>query len=233
MSLGFHSFLLLLCGAALIAWVRLGWSGTTEQRRRVALSAVILVLLVEVSWTYLRVYRFGIPWRDNLPLHISDFALLWVLVGLLTESRLSKSLSYFAGISGATLGLFFPHIQEPEPFRLVAILRFFFTHGLILAAAGYLSVGLHFRPKASDFKRAYAITILYGISLIPLNTWLGTNYFYTQTPPGNMPLWMHHLPQPVYFAGACAFFLGLFILLYVARRWLPADPNSDLGGRGD
>jgi len=170
------------------------------------------LILVEVFWTLFRVYNLHSPWRQNLPLHISDFSFICLVLGLLSQRILFCNLTLLIGVPVAFLAMAFPVISEIGAWRTIAIIRFYTTHSAIFLGGLYF-----FRlsdlspPDFRKFHQAYLVTMGYGVALIPLNKFLSTNYFFTQYPPNSLPLPLHRLPWSVYFPSACLFFYFLFL----------------------
>lgn len=172
----------------------------------------LFLLSVEGFWTAFRVFYLQSPWPQNLPLHISDFSFFCLVLALCTQKKFFCTLTLLIGVPVAFLAMAFPVISEFGLWRIISALRFYFIHGAIFFGGLYFFwksiVGY---PNGLTFHRTYFITMGYGMALIPINTRLSTNYFFTQYPPQSLPLVLRSLPWDVYFPSACLFFYLLFL----------------------
>jgi uncharacterized membrane protein YwaF len=139
-----------------------------------------------------------------------------LLLGMATRKKVFANLAYFMATFGVSLALFFPKIFEVGAIRNISILRFWLAHILTFGSGFYLTFGIRQYPRFKEFLTTYGIVLAYGFCLIPINNALGTNYFYANFPPPQIPAWGQGLPQLVYSLGFAGFFFIPFFVL-----WLP------------
>jgi hypothetical integral membrane protein (TIGR02206 family) len=155
---------------------------------------------------------------EALPLHLCDLSLLLAPVVLLTARRPAYELLYFWGIGGAAQSLATPTLIDGFPAR--TCICFFVGHTLIIASALYTTVVMRLRPVPRSLPRVWLITTTYGLLILPVNVWLGTNYLYIAGKPLTPSLldWLGPWPwyilslQPIVVAVILVCYLPFFVL---------------------
>jgi len=188
--------------------------------RVVRLSLVALIVLL-VGFEMAMAIREGwFDWRLFLPLELCDVALVLAVVALLVPRRALAEVLYFWSASGSVLAMLTPIV--PWAFPRWEFVVFFALHGLVLAAALVLVVGLGLTPRPGAPIRVVVVTLAWTAIVAALNLALDANHMFLRRKPSVPTLldWMG--PWPVYIGTAAMVALVLFWLLALPfrRTWL-------------
>ena len=222
----YHFFWLGLTAVFVIACInmkRLPLDSRWHLVLRVALFA--LLVINEVSWFTYKYIVAQVPFVKNLPLHLCDLAFLTMLFTLATDRKLFAELAYYMGVVGALLAVCFPSISETGDIRLIAEIRYFLTHILLVGGGFYFTFGRQYRPKIGAVLRSYLFIHLYALLVTPFNLSLGTNYFYTLSAPKQLG-WIHQYPHWLFLVVVSLVFLCVFSLLHLPFMWRRRQPAS-------
>ncbi len=199
-----------------ISYKRIDQSLPAGKRAHRRFQWIMFSLLVanELWWFLTQRFALHQPFVNNLPLHLCDFAFFLVLAGILFRRKTIYELAYYLGVSGAVMALAFPNISETGAIRPIATIRFFLTHGILVAMGFYFTLGQRFYPKINAVTKSYITLHLY-LLVIGLIDWvMGQNYFYLITPPEH-PAFLRQMPSFLFFSGFSTVFLSLFLLLHI------------------
>jgi len=137
------------------------------------------------------------PWEIWLPFHMCQIANFLIAYALLSGKRgLLIDVIYFWTFGGASMAMLTPDIAWgwPDPNYIM----FMVTHGLLLGGALFFTIVEGYRPYRSSIWRAFRLSVLVMVAMIPLNHLVGgqANYFYLRYPPvaGSV---MDFLPEPL------------------------------------
>lgn len=193
-----HLVALGLLIAAMFWMVRTFADADDATRQRARLTIAALLWGQEISY---HLWRFSIgEWTPvtMLPFHLCSAAVWLGGFALLTNSRALAEYLYFFALAGATQALLTPDIG-PYTFPHYRFWQFFVSHGLIVTSAVWLTFVERFAPSARSLLRAIAVTIVYGVAVLGINTLLGSNYLFVSRKPDTasaldlMPPWPHYL----------------------------------------
>lgn len=148
------------------------------------------------GWVLLAIALFQTVWfllpnnwniHSSLPLHYSDLLRFITAIALIWQVRWAAAVAYYWGL---TLNL--QAIITPHPSMLVGPSVEFFLywalHVFVFAAPLVLVWGIGFRPQWKDFTLTYLLAIGWAILVMPINSWLGTNYGFVNHPPDGASL---------------------------------------------
>jgi hypothetical integral membrane protein (TIGR02206 family) len=176
------------------------------------------VFLNELAWTIYRAMWLDVPWRGNLPLHLCDIAVFSLLIVLAAPRAKLIDFNFFIGFPGAWLANLLPSIGENgEVLRYVAEGRFYLTHACISGVAAYFTIGLGHRCSFKSFLWTYVATMAYAGIAYVINTFLDTNYFFINQPPG-FPHWIAELPYWLYVTMFVAFYFVVMLTGYLLQN---------------
>lgn len=146
-----------------------------------------------IGWQVFATAWYLVHWdvQVSLPLHVCDLAAWIAPVALWSQWRWARSLLYFWAIALSTQAFFTPVVQDGVG-RLEFWL-FWVGHLQIVGSAIYDAVVLGYRPRARDFAFASAALLVYGVAMLGLNLWLGTNYGYVGRGNPSAPTVIDHL----------------------------------------
>jgi len=175
---------------------------------RLALAAAIVAL---AAFEFSVGAREGwLSWVAVLPLELCDAALVLAVITLVVPRRAAAEVVYFWAVSGGVLAMLTPDLAWDFPRWEFVV--FFGLHGLVLAGALLLVLGLGLRPRAGAPLRVWAITLAWTAFVGLVDAAFGTNYMYLRRkPPSATPLdWMG--PWPLYVPVGAVLAFALFLL---------------------
>lgn len=188
-----------------------------EDQFRTTIGVFVLLLVPALSW--MDIYNTGGNIRFILPFQLCSFAFMLSGLMMIRKSRSLFSVVYFMGLIGGIAGLFIPAWDiDPTSFRYW---EFYSGHSLIIINSFYLIFVHRFEVTSRDYIKGLVITSLIGLSTIPVNATLGTNYFFSWNGPSELGL--QSLVHPLYYfiwQGALAGAFGIFYLPWVARSFI-------------
>ena len=103
-------------------------------------------------------------WKQALPFQLCDWAMVTIIVALLTRRHRWTEVSYFWGIGGTFQAILTPNLQVDFPD--IRAISFFVGHGGIVAGVIYLLVARRFRPTLGSVWRTLAWSQLYLVSTL-------------------------------------------------------------------
>jgi len=156
--------------------------------------------LIDGTWTF----------RETLPLHLCNIAVFVVAAalplaarcawrdktgaGVLHGSRRERKwaqflyeLAYYWGIGGSTQALLTPDILEGFPHPI--FVRFFVTHGGIVAGVMVMTFGCGLQPRRGSLARVWLVTQALAAVVMVVNALTGGNYMFLCGPPARASLY--------------------------------------------
>ncbi|MEO6871196.1 MAG: TIGR02206 family membrane protein [Chthoniobacterales bacterium] len=170
-----HLVVILLTLAVPIALgiaVRLSGSRRSDRAAAVCLSLLLVVNYLGYA-TYL-LQRRQLVWQQALPFQLCDWAMVTVIVALLTARRGWSEVSYFWGIGGTFQAILTPNL--PVGFPSIRFLSFFVGHCGIVAGVIYLIVARRFRPSLGSIWRTLAWSEVYLAATLLIDHLTKVNY---------------------------------------------------------
>jgi len=202
--------LALTAAAALLAPA---WARDAPPARRAALARALAAVLLG---TYLAEHALFVlrgTWRPdrNLPLHLSDVAVLVSTGALLTRRPLLVELTWSWALTASLAALLTPDLDvgAESPF----FWTFMLTHALPLVAATLLVLGAGLHPRPGAVGRVVALTALVAACAAVGTVLSGGNYMFLREPPEEASLLDLLGPWPWYVVAAGALGIALFALL--------------------
>lgn len=143
----------------------------------------------------------------SLPLQLCDLALFAVALTLIKHYQWVWELAYFWGLGGSLQAVLTPDLGVTFPDY--AFIKFFLSHGLIVAGVIFLAAGLRRTITFKSAVRVFVITNVYGLFVLFFNRLAGTNYMYLMEKPTQ--------PSLLDYAGdGFTYCLGLEVLLILS-----------------
>jgi hypothetical integral membrane protein (TIGR02206 family) len=139
--------------------------------------AVCLALLLATNYLGYAVYLWQhrlFVWRQALPFQLCDWAMVTIIVALLTRRRSWTEVSYFWGIGGTFQAILTPNLQVNFPD--IRAISFFLGHGGIVAGVIYLLIARRFRPTLGSVWRTLAWSQLYLVITLLIDHLTSVNY---------------------------------------------------------
>lgn len=180
-----------------------------EDNFRTTIGVFTFLLVPALSW--MDIYNSGGNIRFILPLQLCSFAFMLSGLMMIRKSHHLFSVVYFMGLIGGIAGLFIPAWNiDPTSFRFW---EFYSGHSLIIINSIYMIAVHRFEISLKDYGVGLLVTSLVGVSTIPVNMILGTNYFFSLTGPSELGLtsWV----QPSYYFIWQAVLAAAFFIFYI------------------
>jgi hypothetical integral membrane protein (TIGR02206 family) len=199
--------------------------GGERWARPIAWSFAAVLLLNQVV-LLIWALRPDVNLKDNLPLHLCDWATFTCAAALVWRHRLSYELTYFWGLAGTLQAVLTPDLNVGFP--NAEFFAFWIAHSGIIAAVLFLTLGLAMRPTLRSIGRAFLWLQVYAVVTAVLNLLLDTNYGYLRHKPALPSLLDYMGPWPVYLVSLEIMALLLFFLCYLpfaVADWMRRHPG--------
>ena len=207
LSITFISIILLLLYAR-----RQDAAGRKRIARFIAL-LLALQMLIEYSSRFL-LDEIGYPseWSENLPLAFCGVMSIISIIALCWQTRWACIVTYFGVFTCCIQALLTPALKSDFPSPIYW--NFFISHGLLMVAGVSVPLLLGWRAGGWDDLKAVLMMDLYLICIYAINTWLGSNYGFTQEAPAGSVLTLLG-PAPWYYLWLQLPAWGIFRFLYL------------------
>src|SRR3954467_5494249 len=123
----------------------------------------------------------GLAWQKALPFQLCDWAMVAIVVALLTGRNRWLEVGYFWGIGGTLQAIITPDLKFAFPD--IRFLTFFIAHSGIVVAIAFLMIVKKFRPHWMSIVRVFAWSELYFVVTIAVDLLTGENYGYLLRKP--------------------------------------------------
>jgi hypothetical integral membrane protein (TIGR02206 family) len=156
----------------------------------------------------------GLEWKKALPFQLCDWAMVAVIVALLTGRARWLEVAYFWGIGGTLQAILTPDLKDAFPH--IRFLTFFIAHSGIVVAIAFMMIVKKYRPHWISIVRVFAWSELYFILTIAVDLLTGENYGYLLHKPAAASL-LDALSdgRVVYILQMHALALIFFVVLYL------------------
>ncbi|HLQ62466.1 MAG TPA: TIGR02206 family membrane protein, partial [Candidatus Acidoferrales bacterium] len=168
-------------GLALAARRRPGtWTGAAARTLAVAL------LANEVGWWIFDWSRGTWSLASSLPLQLCQAVTFVAAAALWTRRPLLAEVTYFWAFAGTLQALLTPDL--PDHFPAYPFVQYYLGHGLVIAGALFLVVGLRLEPRRGAVGRVFALTAAYAGLVGLADALTGADYMFLRRPPGSHSL---------------------------------------------
>jgi len=158
----------------LAAFVRKARWPRSERMIGRLLAALLLINYLGYE-IYLGLTR-GLSLEKALPFQLCDWAMVAIIVALLTGRERWLEVAYFWGIGGTAQAILTPDLKYAFPD--IRFLTFFIAHSGIVVAIAFMMIMKKFRPHWISIVRTFAWSELYFILAITVDLLTGENYGY-------------------------------------------------------
>jgi hypothetical integral membrane protein (TIGR02206 family) len=156
----------------------------------------------------------GLEWKKVLPVQLCDWAMIAIVVALLTGRNRWLEVAYFWGIGGTLQAIITPDLRFAFPD--IRFLTFFVAHCGIVVAIAFMMIVKRFRPHWFSIVRVFAWTEFYFVLTITVDLITGENYGYLLHPPASASLLDalsdNHI---LYIVEMHLLALGFYLVLYL------------------
>jgi len=203
--------------AVLAILALLGWRLRLNERQRVCLrrSLAGLLLVNELGWHAWHAAYSLWTVQEMLPLEICNLMVLTAAFTLATRSQTAYEFTYLLGIPAAAQVLITPALG-PYGFPHLLFFQIFISHGGVVLAGLYLTLGERMRPRNwQAVGRVAAITLAYALGIFFLNPLLGSNYLFLAHKPPAATLMDYLGPWPWYILSIEVIGVLTCVILYL------------------
>lgn len=156
----------------------------------------------------------GLTWQKSLPFQLCDWAMVSILVALLSGRERWLEVAYFWGIGGTLQAIITPDLKYAFPH--IRFLTFFVAHSGIVVAIAFMMIMKQYRPRWVSIVRTFAWSELYFVVTITVDLLTGENYGYLLHKPASASLLDLLSDQPlVYILQMHLLALLFFVVLYL------------------
>lgn len=188
--------------------------------RPARLSLALFLAAGWICWFILSVHDGVVDPVHALPLQLCDWALVALVVALLSRNQFAYELGYFWGLGGTLQAMITPQVAYDFPDSQFVL--FFVQHGGIIAALLYLTLGTGLRPRPSSLLSVAAATLFYAL-VAGITDWLlGVNYGFLRAKPAGTNLMTFLSPWPWYIPELVVtgiLFLMIYYLPFALLDW--------------
>jgi hypothetical integral membrane protein (TIGR02206 family) len=146
--------------------------------------ARLLAVTLAVNYLGYEIYlamTAGLSWQKALPFQLCDWAMIAIIVALLTGRERWLEVAYFWGIGGTAQAILTPDLKYAFPD--IRFLSFFIAHSGIVVGIAFVMIMRGFRPHFSSVWRTFAWSELYFVMTIVVDVLTGVNYGNLQRKP--------------------------------------------------
>jgi hypothetical integral membrane protein (TIGR02206 family) len=177
----------------------------------------LLAFMLLVNYLGYEIYlaaTVGIEGRKVLPFQLCDWAMIAIVVALLTGRERWLEVAYFWGIGGTLQAILTPDLKFAFPH--IRFVTFFVAHSGIVVAIAFMMIVKKYRPHWNSIVRTFAWTELYFVLTITVDLITGENYGYLLRKPGSASLLDGLSDQPIlYILQMHLLALAFFVVLYL------------------
>src|SRR2546423_13594165 len=185
-----------------------------------------LLLFNYVGYEIYLAVTAGLAWQRALPFQLCDWAMVAILVALLTGRERWLEVAYFWGIGGTLQAILTPDLKYAFPH--IRFITFFVAHSGIVIAIAFMMIMKKFRPHWFSIVRVFLWSELYFVVTITVDLLTGENYGYLLYQPAAaslLDLLSHE--RVIYILQMHLLALIFFVVLY-----LPFALYDLVGGKG-
>ena len=177
----------------------------------------LLAIALAVNYLGYAIYQWvtvGLTWQKALPLQLCDWAMVAIMVALLTGRDRWLEVAYFWGIGGTAQAILTPDLKYAFPD--MRFFSFFITHSGIVVGIAFIMILRGFRPHFSSIWRTFAWSELYFVITFTIDLITGMNYGYLLHKPeaaSLLSLLSDH--RPLYLVQMHLLALFFYLVLYL------------------
>jgi hypothetical integral membrane protein (TIGR02206 family) len=208
-----HIFVLLVFTLLLAPTIAAGRGLDYERNLLISRLGSLFLFVTLIAWTivHIKLGRFNLA--VNLPLSICNlFALIAPLLFWNPNERRFEITYYFI-LSGTLQAIITP--DPNSGFPSYSFFKYWIIHcGLVLIVVHH-HFAFRLYPRLRGILPTFVWLNVYIVCLIPLNIWLGSNYFYMMEKPAYPTLLDYFGPWPIYIIVTEILAMVFFALAYV------------------
>lgn len=145
-----------------------------------------MLLVNYVGYEIYLAFTVGLEWKKALPFQLCDWAMITIVVALLTGRDRWLEVAYFWGIGGTLQAILTPDLKYAFPH--IRFITFFVAHSGIVIAIAFLMIMKNFRPHWFSIVRVFLWSELYFALTFAVDLLTGENYGYLLHQPASASL---------------------------------------------
>jgi hypothetical integral membrane protein (TIGR02206 family) len=172
-----------------LPFVLAAFSRKSRWPRTERIVAALLASLLVFNYAGYEIYlamTAGLTLPKALPFQLCDWAMVAIMVALLTGRERWLEVAYFWGIGGTLQAILTPDLKYAFPD--IRFLTFFVAHSGIVVAIAFMMIVKKFRPHWMSIVRTFAWSELYFVVTLAVDLLTGENYGYLLHPPASASL---------------------------------------------
>jgi hypothetical integral membrane protein (TIGR02206 family) len=172
-----------------LPFVLAAFSRKSRWPRTERIVAALLAALLVFNYVGYEIYlamTAGLTLPKALPFQLCDWAMVAIMVALLTGRERWLEVAYFWGIGGTLQAILTPDLKYAFPD--IRFLTFFVAHSGIVVAIAFMMIVKKFRPHWMSIVRTFAWSELYFVVTLAVDLLTGENYGYLLHPPASASL---------------------------------------------
>ena len=173
-----------------------------------------MLLVNYVGYEIFLASTVGLEWKKALPFQLCDWAMITIVVALLTGRERWLEVAYFWGIGGTLQAILTPDLKYAFP--NIRFVTFFVAHSGIVIAIAFMMIMKKFRPHWFSIVRVFLWSELYFVLTFAVDLLTGENYGYLLHQPAAtslLDLLSHE--RIVYILEMHLLALVFFVVLYL------------------
>jgi len=185
-----------------------------------------MLLINYIGYEIFLAFTVGLEWKKALPFQLCDWAMITIVVALLTGRERWLEVAYFWGIGGTLQAILTPDLKYAFPH--LRFITFFVAHSGIVIAIAFMMIMKKFRQHWFSIVRVFLWSELYFVLTFSVDLLTGENYGYLLHQPAAaslLDLLSHE--RAVYILEMHVLALIFFVVLY-----LPFALYDLVGGKG-
>lgn len=189
-------------------------SGSRGTERGVVIGILIALAINYLAYMALIRVQTDQSWRQKLPMQMCDWAIVVIIIALLTARPRWFEVAYFWGVGGTLQAILTPDLHYGFPdFRFFS---FFISHSGIVIGVIFLMLTRRLRPYPISIVRVFAWTEFYFVCALTVDLLTGVNYGYILHKPTAFSL-LSFLSDswPIYILQFQLLALTFFVILYL------------------
>lgn len=197
-------------GKLLITWAK---KQSIKKQDRIGNIFAFSISLMVVFGTYINVIKDGYHAETDLPLHLCNFMALLLPFISVSKKHIYYEVLLFLILAGTMHSLITP---TEYSFLNFAFFRYWYVHAGLIAFMMYATFVYKMRPTLKSVFKAFIGMQAYMLLMFVVNSFLGSNYFYTNRKPNGATLLDVFGDWPNYI-----FIVELIVIPYFLILYLP------------
>lgn len=192
--------------------VRLAKRGTPKFKNRLGVIMAWTICGTLVLWTIVRISVEGFNAKEHLPLHLCNIISILLPIFAYQCKYWMYEILLFWILAGTSQAIITPDLEHGFPHY--DYLKYFIVHCGLVVFILYATLIYEMRPTVKSIFKSFVALQVYFVSMLLVNYFLGSNYFFISEKPPQGSLLDYLGPWPWYILVAEAIVFPYFFLIY-------------------